>query len=118
LHHDNAPSLPVSPGNFWQKKNNKTVVPIHPIFLFPRLKIKLKGCHFDTTEVIEACLQAVLDTLTKHDFHDAFKNTRNTGNDAYMQKGTTSRVMVASRHKVSFYQIAALVPEIMDGSLY
>jgi hypothetical protein len=27
-------------------------------------------------------------------------------------------VMVASRHKVSFYQIAALVPEIMDGSLY
>jgi hypothetical protein len=37
------------------------------------LKIKLKGHHFDTTEVIEAESQVVLDTLTEHDFQDAFK---------------------------------------------
>jgi hypothetical protein len=37
------------------------------------LKIKLKGHHFDTTEVIEAKLQAVLNTLTEHEFQDAFK---------------------------------------------
>jgi hypothetical protein len=37
------------------------------------LKIKLKGCHFDTTDVIEAELYAVLNTLTEHDFQDAFK---------------------------------------------
>jgi hypothetical protein len=30
--------------------------------LFPRLKIKLKGHHFDTIEVIEAESQAVLNT--------------------------------------------------------
>jgi predicted helicase len=37
------------------------------------LKINLKGSHFDTTEVTEAESQAVLNTLTKHDFQDAFK---------------------------------------------
>jgi hypothetical protein len=41
--------------------------------LFPQLKIKLKGRHFDTTEVLEAESQAVLNTLTAHNFQDAFK---------------------------------------------
>jgi hypothetical protein len=36
------------------------------------LKIKLNGRHFDTTEVIEAESQAVLNALTEHDFHDEF----------------------------------------------
>jgi hypothetical protein len=36
--------------------------------------MKLKGHYFDTIEVIEAELQAVLNTLTEHDFQDAFKN--------------------------------------------
>jgi hypothetical protein len=66
------------------------------------LKIKLKGSHFDTIEVIKAESQAVLNTLTKYDFQDAFKNDRSNGNGAYQQKGTTLRVMVASRPKVSF----------------
>jgi hypothetical protein len=35
--------------------------------------MKLKGHHFDTTEVIEAESQAVLNTLTEYDFWDAFK---------------------------------------------
>jgi hypothetical protein len=40
------------------------------------LKIKLKGRHFDTNEVIEAESQAVLNTLTEHDFHYAFKKQK------------------------------------------
>jgi hypothetical protein len=58
-------------------KTNMTAVP-HPSYspdfapcdfsLFPRLS----GCHFDTTEVTEAEPQAVLNTLTEHDFQDAF----------------------------------------------
>jgi hypothetical protein len=78
------------------------------------LKTKLKGRHFDTTEVMEAESQAVLNSLTEHDFQDAFYG-RSVGNGAYAQKGTTSRVMVARRPKVN--QLAAPVPEIMDGSL-
>jgi hypothetical protein len=46
--------------------------------------------------------QAVLNTLTEHDFQDAFKNGRSAGNGAYARKGTSSRVMVASRPKISF----------------
>jgi hypothetical protein len=37
------------------------------------MNIKLKGCHFDTTEVTKTELQAVPNTLTEHDFQDAFK---------------------------------------------
>jgi hypothetical protein len=37
------------------------------------LKIKPKGRRFDTIEVIEAESQGVLNTLTEHDFQDAFK---------------------------------------------
>jgi hypothetical protein len=35
--------------------------------------MKLKGCHFDTVEVIEAESQAMLNTPTEHDFQDEFK---------------------------------------------
>jgi hypothetical protein len=44
----------------------------------------------------------VLNTLTEHYFQDAFKNGRNAGNGAYTWKGTTSRMMVASRPKLMF----------------
>jgi hypothetical protein len=37
------------------------------------LKIKLNDRHFDTIEVIEAESQAMLSTLTEHDFQDALK---------------------------------------------
>jgi hypothetical protein len=35
--------------------------------------IKLKGLRFDTNEVTEAQSQEVLNTLTEHNFQDAFK---------------------------------------------
>jgi hypothetical protein len=80
-----------------------TVVP-HSPYPSPilRLKIDLKGRHFDTIEVIEAESQTVLNSLTDHDFKDAGKTYRSTENGAYALKGTTSRVMVASRPKVNF----------------
>jgi hypothetical protein len=56
----------------------------HTTLLFHRLKMKLKGRHFDTTEVIEAESQSVPNTLTEHDFHDAFKYCRRAGNGAYV----------------------------------
>jgi hypothetical protein len=54
--------------------------PYFPLFL--RFKIKLKDRHFDTVEVIESESQAVLNTLTEHDFQDAFKDGRSAGNGA------------------------------------
>jgi hypothetical protein len=46
------------------------------------LKIKLESRHFDRIGVIEAESQAVMNTLTEHDFQDAFKNGRSAGNGA------------------------------------
>jgi hypothetical protein len=67
------------------------------------MKIEMRGHHFDTIEVIETESQAVLNTLTEHDFQNTLKNDRSTGNGAYARKETTSRVMVASRSKISFF---------------
>jgi hypothetical protein len=63
--------------------------------------MKLKGCRLDTIEVIETESQAVLNTLTEHDFQDAFKNGRRAGNGAFTRKMTTWRVMVASSHQAA-----------------
>jgi hypothetical protein len=53
---------------------NKTVFPHPPYFyLFPRLNVELRSYHFHTIKVIAAESQAVLNTLTQHDFRDAFK---------------------------------------------
>jgi hypothetical protein len=66
-----------------------TVIPHPPYFsLFPQLKTKLKGRHFDTIDVIEAESQSVLYNLTKHS------------------------------QRYFFDQMAAPIPEIMDGFLY
>jgi hypothetical protein len=42
-------------------------------FLFPKMKLKLKGRRFDTIEEIQAESQRVLDTLTEKDFQEAFQ---------------------------------------------
>jgi hypothetical protein len=42
------------------------------------MKMKTKGCHFDTIEVIKAESQAVLNTLTDHYFQDTLKKMADT----------------------------------------
>jgi hypothetical protein len=44
-------------------------------FLFSKMKLKLKGCWFDTTE-IQAESQRVLDTLKEKDLQEAFQKWR------------------------------------------
>jgi hypothetical protein len=44
----------------------------------------------------------VLNILTEHDFQDAFKNGKSSGDGAYALKGSTSGVMVARRPRVGF----------------
>ena len=68
-------------------KNKITVIPHPPyspdlapcdFFIFPKLKLKLKGCQFDTTEEIQAESQRVLDNLTEKDFQEAFQKLEET----------------------------------------
>jgi hypothetical protein len=42
-------------------------------FLFPKMKLKLKGRRFDTIEEIKAESQRVIDTLIEKDFPEAFQ---------------------------------------------
>jgi hypothetical protein len=44
-------------------------------FLFPKMKLKLKGCRFYTIE-IQAESQTVLNTLTEKGFQEAFQKCR------------------------------------------
>jgi hypothetical protein len=55
LHHDNTPSHTSIFAREFFTKSNMTVPP-PPTFLFSRVKIKLKGRHFVSLEVIEACV--------------------------------------------------------------
>jgi hypothetical protein len=53
-----------------------TAVPHPPyFFVFPRLKVKLKGRHFDRIEVIEAESHALLNTITENDIQDNKTNS-------------------------------------------
>jgi hypothetical protein len=45
-------------------------------FLFPKLKLKLERCRFDTIQEIQAELQRLLDTLTEKDFQELLKKWR------------------------------------------
>jgi len=83
LHHDNAPAHAAHLTRWFLTDNNMTVVPHPPyspylapsdFFLFPKLKMKLKGRRFQTAEKIQAESQAVLNTLRENDFQECFKN--------------------------------------------
>jgi hypothetical protein len=72
LRHDNAPSHTFLFNREFVTKNNMTVVPHPPHFsVFPQLKIKLMEVKI---KLMEAKSQAVLNSLTEHDFQDAFRN--------------------------------------------
>jgi hypothetical protein len=42
-------------------------------FLFPKIKLKLKGPRFDTNEEIQAEWSSVLDNLTEKNFQEMFR---------------------------------------------
>jgi transposase len=62
--------------------NNMVIVP-HPPYspglapcdftLFPKLKMKLKGRHFETVSDIQRESQTLLDSIKQNDFHGAFE---------------------------------------------
>jgi hypothetical protein len=63
--------------------NNNMVIIHHPSYspdlapcnfaLFPKLKTKLKGRHFETVSDIQRELQAVIDSINENYFHSAFE---------------------------------------------
>jgi hypothetical protein len=79
-------------------------------FLFLKMKLKLKGCRFDTIEEIQAKSQRVLDTLDRKGLPGSVSKMEETG--VYMREGATSRVMV------SFMIFTVSVQNILDTPSY
>jgi hypothetical protein len=84
---------------------NTTVIPHPPyspdlapsdFFLFPKMKFRLKGRRFDTTEEIQAESQEVLKTHLKTS-RDAWNHGKTAGIAVSMPKGTTSKETVETR---------------------
>jgi hypothetical protein len=80
------------------------------IFLFPKMKLKLKGHRLDTIDEIRAVSRRVLDTDRKRLPASGSKN-REGGTGVYMREGTSSRVMAADRPYVAFYDFYSVSSE-------
>jgi hypothetical protein len=82
IHHDNAPAHRSFKVLQFLVKKNMTVFSHPPYstglalcdsFLFPKLKLRMKGGRFDTIEEIQEKSQRVLDTIPKRDFRGCFQ---------------------------------------------
>ena len=82
INHDNATTHRSFKVSQFLSKNNMTVIPHPPyspdlapcdFFLFPKLKLRMKGRRFDTNEEIQEESQRVLDTIPKRDFQGCFQ---------------------------------------------
>ena len=45
----------------------------YDFWLFPKLKEKLRGCHYEIIEEMKEAMMKVIDTLTQEDIHGAFQ---------------------------------------------
>jgi hypothetical protein len=80
-HCDNAPAHVLLIVQQFLASTKTRVIP-HPayspdlapcdFFLFPKIKLKLKGQNFDSTEEIQNVSQKVMKTLTRNDFQKCF----------------------------------------------
>ena len=82
LHHDNAPCHTSLLVRQFLSNKNITVCPHQPyspdlapcdFWLFTKVKMTMKGKHFELIQDIEATMPAQLKTLTKEDFQNCFR---------------------------------------------
>ena len=104
LHHDNAPAhTALSIQEFLAKKN----IPVlsHPpnspdlapcdFYLFPKLKSKLKGHHFRTTEIIQKIVTDELHALTENDLWNCYDQWKKCWNHCVTSKGHTLKETIS-----------------------
>jgi len=100
LHHDNAPCH--TPLLVWQFLSNKNItVCRHPpyspdlapcdFWLFPKVKMTLKGKGFESIQDIEAATTAQLKTFTKEDFQNCFRKWQERWDKCVRSGGSTLR---------------------------
>jgi len=86
LHHDNSPAHTSLVVRKFLTKNNVSTVP-HPayspdlapcdFYMFPKMKLRLKGRRFASIEKVQAESQQIPNTLTPADFSECFQKWQN-----------------------------------------
>jgi len=96
LHHDNAPCHTSFLVQQFLSNKNITVCPLPPyspdlapcdFWLFPKVKMTMKGKHFESIQDIEATMTAQLKTLVKEDFQNCFRKWQEHWNKCVWSKG-------------------------------
>jgi hypothetical protein len=96
IHHDNVPARTALTVQQFQATDNMAVVPHPPcspdlapcdFFLFPKIKMTLKGQRFNDVEDIQAESQATLDTVQKEEFQKCFQKWENRWNHCIAAQG-------------------------------
>jgi hypothetical protein len=103
-HHHNAHVHTYLQATEFVTNNNMTIVS-HPPYspdlapcdlaLFSKLKMKLKGRHFETMSGIQRESKAIIDSMKENYFHGALKRGKNDGIAVYVPKQTILKEMVA-----------------------
>jgi hypothetical protein len=66
------------------------ILPTHPDFAsFPKLKIKLKGQHFETVSDIQREWQVVLDRIKLNYFHGTFEAWKKRSQGDYFEEDSS-----------------------------
>jgi len=97
LHHDNAPAHTALSVREFPAKKNIPVLPHPPyspdlalcdFYLFPKLKLKLKGHHFGKIENIQQTVTDDLNTLTDNDFRYCYDQWKKRWNRCVTSQGS------------------------------
>jgi len=107
----------------WFPISHPTPTPYSPdlapcdFFLFPKMKLRLKWCRFDTTEEIHADTQEVIDIHLRTS-RDAWNNGKHAGIAVYMPKETTSKETVKTRSYGKKLFLMGKFPEFLGSHTY
>jgi len=96
LHHDNSPAHTSLVVRKFLTKNNVSTVP-HPayspdlapcdFYVFPKMKLWLKGRHFASIEEVQAESQQILNMLMPADFNECFQKWQNRWDHCIQAQG-------------------------------
>ena len=97
LHHDNVPAQTALSIREFLAKKNISILPHPPyspdlapcdFYLFPKLKLKLKGHHLGMIETIQKTVTDDLNTLTENDFQCCYDQWKKRWNRCVSSQGS------------------------------
>jgi len=122
LLHDNAPAH----STVSDSKTSRNIEPppifarfVSPdYFLFPKVKLQLKGARFDTTEENQKAVTDQLNNIPTEDFSNAIKKLETRANLCITSNGSYFEQINRKNTRLLFLVFIALVRELLDRNVY